>query len=91
MKYSFLLFFLFSCTLFSQDPTCYNYDQGTTREKNIRPYDLVLELKLKEKEGKVEGRANYKFLQLRKEVDSFFFDAIQFQVQKISINNETTV
>ncbi len=88
MKYSFLLFFLFSCNLFSQDPTCYHYDQGTTREKNIRPYDLVLELKLKEKEGKVEGRANYKFLQLRKEVDSFFFDAIQFQVQKISINNE---
>ncbi len=88
MKYTFSLLLLISSNLFSQEPICYHFDQGTAREKNIRPYDLVLEIKLKEKEGKVEGRANYKFLQLRKEIDSFLFDAIQFQVQKISINNE---
>jgi aminopeptidase N len=74
--------------ILAQEPTCYHYDQGTTREKNIKPYDLVLEVRLKEKEGKVEGKANYKFINLRKEVDSFFFDAIKFNVNSITINKE---
>ena len=43
----------FTVHLSAQEPTCYHYDQGTTREKNIKPYDLVLEIRLKEKEGKV--------------------------------------
>jgi aminopeptidase N len=79
----------FLVQLSAQEPTCYHYDQGTTREKNIKPYDLVLEVRLKEKEGKVEGKANYKFAYLRKEIDSFFFDAIKFNVNSITINKET--
>ncbi|MFN9652416.1 MAG: M1 family metallopeptidase [Chitinophagales bacterium] len=79
----------FTVHLSAQEPTCYHYDQGTTREKNIKPYDLVLEVRLKEKEGKVEGKANYKFVNLRKEIDSFFFDAIKFNVNSIIINKES--
>ncbi len=81
--------FILSSRILAQEPTCYHYDQGTTREKNIKPYDLVLEVRLKEKEGKVEGKANYKFVNLRKEIDSFFFDAIKFNVNSIIINKET--
>lgn len=80
---------ILSSRILAQEPTCYHYDQGTTREKNIKPYDLVLEVRLKEKEGKVEGIANYKFVNLRKEIDSFFFDAIKFNVNSITINKET--
>lgn len=86
--FTFLVLFL---NLNSQEPTCYHYDQGTTREKNIKPYDLILEVKLLEKQGKVEGKANYKFAYLRKEVDSFFFDAIKFQVKQININGEPVI
>lgn len=84
-----LIFCALFLRVFSQEPTCYHYDLGTTREKNIKPFDLVLEVRLKEKEGRVEGKANYKFVYLRKEIDSFFFDAIKFQVYRITINNES--
>jgi aminopeptidase N len=58
------------------------------REKNILPIDLLLEVNLKEKEGKVEGKATYTFVYLRKEIDTVFFDAIQFDVKTIKINDE---
>lgn len=83
-----ILLCLISAQIYSQEPTCYHFDQGTTREKNVKPYDLTLEVRLKEKEGKVEGRAHYKFNTLRKEIDSFFLDAIKFNVNSITINKE---
>jgi aminopeptidase N len=91
MKYLFILISLFSTQIQAQEILCYHGDKGTTREKNILPTDLVLDVKLIEKEGKVEGKATYKFSYLRKEIDTVFFDAIKFNVSKITINGESII
>jgi len=89
MKFLFTILLFSGISLAAQETICYHGDrQGATREKNIFPYDLSLQVKLIEKEGKVEGKANYKFVYLRKEIDSVFFDAIKFNVKTITINNE---
>lgn len=91
MKNSLLLICLFSCCrVFSQSDICYHADKyGVPREKNVLPKELMLEVTLKEKEGKVEGKATYIIDYLRSEIDTLFFDAIQFEVKSIQINNQS--
>lgn len=77
-------------SLYTQSEICHHADpRGVVREKNILPKDLLLEVTLKEKEGKVEGKATYTIDYLRKEIDTLFFDAIQFDVKGIKINNQS--
>ena len=77
-------------SLYTQSEICHHADpRGVVREKNVLPKDLLLEVTLKEKEGKVEGKATYTIDYLRKEIDTLFFDAIQFDVKGIKINNQT--
>lgn len=91
MKYFILLLSLITIQSQAQEVLCYHGDKGITREKTILPYDLNLDISLKEKEGKVEGKAYYKFKYLRPEIDTLFFDAIKFNVSKVEINGESMI
>lgn len=90
MKFiSILTLVLLSQSLTSQDEICRHADpSGATREKNIRPKDLTLDIRLYEKLGKVQGTATYLFDYLRPEVDTVFLDGIEMQVSAIKINDE---
>lgn len=82
------LVFIF-CTLKAQNDNihCYHNDiHGRTREKTVYFFNLNLDLKLKELESKVEGKATYQFYYQRKEIDTLFVDAIEFDVQSVKIN-----
>ena len=69
------------------DISCRPHDHnGRAREKTVKLSDLELSVYLNEKEGAVEGHANYKFEYFRKEIDTLFLDAIQFEVRSILLN-----
>lgn len=69
---------------------CYHKDpKGTAREKTAYFYHLDLDIKLKELESRVEGTATYDFHYLRKEIDTLFLDAVEFDVTSVKINSES--
>lgn len=90
MKYIALSFSIFIIsTIGSQNEICHHADPyGHSREKNIRPLDLQLNVRLIEKEGRVDGKATYLFTYLRKEIDTVFFDGIEMEFKSIKVNGE---
>lgn len=90
MRILFCIVFVFLAYFISaQNTYCYHPDAGKfPREKNISLNSLSLDIKLLEKQGRVDGKATYTMSYLRKEVDTLFLDAIEFQVKSITINGE---
>jgi len=85
-----LFLFAFAAKLHALDSLqCYQPDpNGRYREHNVDFQKLVLEVAFQPKEGKVTGKASYKFQPIQPDVDTLYLDAPAIKIKDVKLDGK---